>query len=115
MDTSRKSFKKRFPNLSRELELGVNKVPIDSVRTDPSVAEQSVSDEFQNYTPNAADFIRRCETEKQAEEIIFYLEKRGELTKENADALRTQLKKQGLRSFGPKKEEDYYFRHGGLC
>ena len=43
------------------------------------------------------------------------MEKRGELTKENADALRTQLKKQGLRSFGPKKEEDYYFRHGGLC
>jgi hypothetical protein len=115
METSRKSFKKRFPNLSRELSLGDNKVPIDSVRTDPSEAEQSVSDRFQSYTPTATDFIRRCETENQAEEIIFYLETRGELTKENADALRIQLKKQGLRSFGPKKEDDYYFRHGGLC
>jgi hypothetical protein len=115
MENSRKSFKKRFPNLSRELELGDNKVPIDSVRTDLTEAEQSVSDKFRNFTPTVTDFIRRCETEAQAEEIILYLEKRGEITKENAEALRTQLKKQGVRSFGPKKDDNYYFKHGGLC
>lgn len=115
METSRKSFKKRFPNLTKELDLGDNKVPINSVRTDPSEAEQRVfSNKFQNYTPTVIDFIRRCDTEAQAEEIILYLEKRGEITKENASALRTQLKKQGVRSFGPKKDDNYYFKHGEL-
>jgi hypothetical protein len=115
MDSSRKSFKKMFPKLSKELELDDNKVSIDSVRTDPDIAEQSVSDTFRHYDPTAPDFIRRCDTEAQAEEIISYLEKRGELTKETAENLRTQLKNEGLRSFGPKKDENYYFKHGGLC
>jgi len=43
------------------------------------------------------------------------LEKRGELTKEYAAELREQLKKEGVRSFGSKKEENYYFKQGGLC
>jgi hypothetical protein len=43
------------------------------------------------------------------------LEKRGELTKEHAEKLRKQLKKEGVRSFGSKKEENYYFKQGGLC
>jgi hypothetical protein len=114
METNRKSFKKMFPNLSKELEIDQNKVQINSVRVDPCEAEQSVSDAFRHYTPTAQDFIRRCDTEAQAEEIISFMEKKGELTKEQAGQLRTQLKKKGVRSFGPKKEENYYFRHGGL-
>ena len=114
MDTDRKSFKKMFPNLSKELELDDNKVPINSVRTDPGTAEQCVSDAFRHYVPTATDFIRRCDTEVQAEEIISYLEKRGELTKQTAEDLRKQLRNEGIRSFGPKKDDDYYFKHGGL-
>ena len=37
------------------------------------------------------------------------------MTKEYAVQLRRQLKKEGVRSFGPKKEENYYFKKGGLC
>jgi len=35
------------------------------------------------------------------------MEKRGEISKEYAQKLRAQLKRKGVRSFGPKKEEDY--------
>ena len=115
METNRKSFKKLFPNLSRELALDDNKVSIESVRTDPEAAEREATGDFENYTPTVTDFLRRCDTETQAEEIISYLEKRGELKKEAAATIRTRLRRDGLRSFGPKKEDDYYSKHGGLC
>src|SRR3972149_11010289 len=104
-----------FPNLSKELELGDSKVAINSVRTDSDVAEKALSDKFRHYNPTVVDFIRRCDTEMQAEAIIAYLEKRGELTKKYAEKLKKQLKKEGVRSFGSKKEENYYFKQGGLC
>ena len=115
METDRKSFKKMFPNLSEELEGGESTVPIDAVRTDSEAAEKSMSDKFCNYDPNVVDFIRRCDTEGQAKTIIMYLEKRGEVSKEYARALRQQLKRDGLRSFGSKKEDGYYFKEGGFC
>jgi hypothetical protein len=46
--------------------------------------------------------------EARAEEIIAYMEKRGEISNEYAQKLRAQLKRKGVRSFGPKKEENYY-------
>ena len=115
MGTNKKSFKKMFPNLSKELELEDSKVAINSVRTDPEAAENAKADKLRNYNPTVVDFMRRCDTETQAETIISYLEKRGELTKEYAKALRQQLKKKGVRSFGSKKEEKYYFKQNGLC
>jgi len=115
MEVDKKSFKKMFPHLSEELEDGESKVPINSVRTDSDTAEKSISDKFSNYNPTVVDFIRRCDTEAQAEAIIEYLEKKGELTKEHAAKLRKQLKKEGVRSFGSKKEENYYFKQSGLC
>jgi len=115
VETDKKSFKKMFPNLSKELELEDSKVAINSVRTDAEEAENAVLDKFHNYNPTVVDFIRRCDTEKQAKAIIAYLEKRGEITKEYATALRQQLKKEGVRSFGSKKEDNYYFKQGGLC
>ena len=123
-------IKKLFPHLIKELEDGENKVKIDSVRADAVTAEEIVTDaeetivaeaenalpdKFRHYDPTVVDFIRRCDTQAQAEEIISYLQKRGEITKEYAAEVRAQLKKEGLRSFGPKKEEDYYFKQGGYA
>lgn len=125
-----------FPHLYEELELGEVKVPISGVRKNANEAEGEVSEEcscdeyieetdvpataetpdkLRHFNPQAVDFIRRCDTEAQVEEIITYLEKKGEITSEFASQLRCQLKKDGVRSFGPKKEENYYFREGGLC
>ena len=115
MEITKKSFKNKFPNLSEELEDGESKVGIDSVRIDSDKPETSLSDKFRNYAPTVVDFIRRCDTEVQAEAIIVHLEKRGELTKEYAEKLRKQLKREGVRSFGSQKEENCYFKQAGLC
>ena len=114
-----------FPHLYNELESGEVKVPINSVRKDAEAIENGeceevdfeptvFPDKLRHFNPSAVDFIRRCDTEAQAEEIIAYLQKKGEITKENADELRGQLKRDGVRSFGPKKEEYYYFKEGGI-
>jgi len=130
LEVEKKSMKKMFPNLIKELENSENKVPIDGVRADAAEAEEGVtgveetlieqaenaaSDMFRHYNPTVVDFIRRCDTNAQAEEIVAYLQKRGEVTAKEANEIRKQLKKDGLRSFGPKKEEDYYFKQGGIC
>ena len=130
MATDKKALKKMFPHLYKELEAGDVKVPINAVRKNPQEAEDAVecddckeeeiisctetSDKLRHFNPCAVDFIRRCDTEAQVEEIIAYLQKKGEITKEYAEELRCQLKREGVRSFGPKKEEYYYFREGGI-
>jgi hypothetical protein len=130
VEIDKKSMKKMFPNLIKELEDGENKVPINGVRADAAKAEETIDDveeemlaeaenalpeKFRHYNPTVVDFIRRCDTVTQAEEIVAFMQKRGEITEEYALEVRTQLKKDGLRSFGPKKEEDYYFKQGGIC
>ncbi|MCD6446090.1 DUF2095 family protein [Candidatus Bathyarchaeota archaeon] len=112
MEFDKKLFRKMFPNLAKELESGENKVEINSVRTNVKAGEKAVSNRFIHYMPDVIDFIRRCDTEEQAEEIINYMEKRGEIEKKYAEKLRKQLKEKGVRSFGSKKEENYYFKHG---
>ena len=79
-----------------------------------STSYTETSDKLRHFNPSAIDFIRRCDTELQAEEIIVYLLKKGEITKENAEQMRCQLKRDGVRSFGPKKEEYHYFKEGGI-
>jgi hypothetical protein len=123
VEIDKKSMRKRFPNLIKELETGESKVPIDSVQpvsesdTMVGVSKKTTEkacrpDKFRGYNPTVFDFIRRCDTNPQVEEIITYLHKKGELTAKDAAEIRDQLKRDGLRSFGCKKEEDYYFKHG---
>ena len=100
-------FKKRFPHLAAELG-GKGTIQISAVRT--SIEEGEKVADLSGYVPGAVDFIRRCDTEEQALEIIEYLEKRGEITPEYAAKLRRQLVEQGLRSFGPKREPGCYER-----
>lgn len=129
MAIDKESVKKIFPNLYRELESSENKVSIDALRKDPLAAEEAVEcdaseeeipeptealDKLRHFNPSAVDFIRRCDTDAQAKEIIDYLAKKGEITKEYAEELRCKLKNEGVRCFGSKKEENYYFREGGI-
>ncbi|MEM2917405.1 MAG: DUF2095 family protein [Candidatus Bathyarchaeia archaeon] len=114
MEIDKEKFRKMFPNLAREMESSENKISISSVRSEVAAGEKAVSEKFLHYMPDVIDFIRRCDTEQQAEEIIAYMEKRGEVNHEYAQRLRKQLKDKGVRSFGPKKEEGYYFKEGGF-
>ncbi|MDH5532452.1 MAG: DUF2095 domain-containing protein [Candidatus Bathyarchaeota archaeon] len=110
METAKKQFRKMFPHLAKELEGGENRIAITSVRSDAETGEKASSKKFVGYMPDVIDFIRRCDNEEQAEEIISYMERRGEISREYAARITKQLKEKGVRSFGSKKEEDYYFK-----
>jgi len=114
VEFDKEKLRKLFPNLTKELEFSEGKIAINCVRTDVQTGERAVSERFAHYTPDAIDFIRRCDTEEQAEEIIAYLERRNEIEKPFAEKLRKQLREKGVRSFGPKKEENYYFKRNRL-
>ena len=101
----KKDFKKRFPKLANELDSGEGKADIQF-----KVAKPKSSRKFAGYDPNAVDFIRRCKTEDQAYEIIEYLEKREEITKEQAEDLCKKLREEGIKSFGRTKETGHYER-----
>ena len=110
MDLKKEKFQKMFPNLAQELSSENCGTKINSVRSDSTTAEKAVSKKFTGYTPDAIDFLRRCDKAEQAEEIICYLEKRQGISPEYAKKLRKQLKTKGVRSFGAKKEDDYYLK-----
>ncbi len=114
MGLDRETVKRLFPNLAKELGTSENQVAVNSIRTDSPTGEKAVSENFIHYMPDIIDFIRRCDTEQQAEEIIGYMEKRGEIDRQYADRLREQLRSKGVRSFGSKKETGYYLKHGDL-
>jgi hypothetical protein len=114
MDLKKKKLRRMFPNLAQELETGDCGTTINSIRSDPTTAEKAVAKRFTGYIPDVIDFLRRCDNGKQAEEIICYLEKRGEISSKYATKLRKQLKEKGIRSFGSKKEEDYYLKQDGF-
>lgn len=114
MDFEKKRFQKMFPNLTQEMENENCQTKISSVRSDPTTGEKAVSKKFVGYTPDVIDFLRRCEKAEQAKEIIDYMEKKKEISCEYATKLRKQLKNKGVRSFGSKKEDDYYLKQDGF-
>ena len=115
MTIDKRSLKKMFPNIAKELEGGDAKISIDSVQGETFGDKQTPPDKLSNFVPTVVDFLRRCDTEMQAEAILAFMAKRGEISADYAEQLRQQLRKEGIRSFGPKKEDNYYFKEGGLC
>jgi hypothetical protein len=102
----KRGFSKRFPNLSREMG-GRGSIKVNAVRSDRREAERAAHAK-QGYLPTAVDFIRRCNNDEEALEIINFLENKGEITPSHAKKLREQLVKRGLRSFGPKRGPGCY-------
>lgn len=104
-------FREVFPTLSKELEEQTTKTfKIDGVRT---MAEETESrGEAKTFTPDVVDYIRRCDTVSQALEIVDFLMKQNEINPSQAREIKSQLKADGLRSFGSKKEKDHYLHHG---
>ncbi len=111
-------FREKYPHLYDEIKLGKTKrtiikgvrtlAPEDQGKNVPETASAE-KDPFRGFMPTVIDFIRRCDTESEALEIIDYMERRGEISSEYAYHLRRQLSEQGLRSFGSKKESGFYF------
>jgi len=103
-------FRKLFPHLAEEMENGKSRVHIDHYRTRVNPEDRLTNRRWAGYNPDILDFICRCDTEEEAEEIIAYMEEQGEITAERVSELREQLQKEGLRSFGDRKKPDFYHR-----
>ena len=105
MKLTQKELEKMFPNIHKEIQGKTGNVSIDSVQTEPSEPNP-----LRGYNPDVVDFLKRCENDGEGKEIIDFVEKRGEISPNYAVTLRTQLKERGIRSFGSKKETDYYLK-----
>jgi len=114
MDVDKEQLRKRFPRLAQEIEGGEGSVPMTSIRSETKTGEKVASEEFEGYNPDVIDFLRRCESEEQGEEVIRFLLDKKEISRSYASRLRRQLREKGVRSFGSKKECDYYLRRAGL-
>jgi len=97
-----------FPNLAEELEQGSVTIKINSSQLDGKARENIVSKTFKGYNPDVIDFLRRCNTLEDANEIIDYMEKQNKISTKYAQELRRQSKEKGIRSFGAKKEDNHY-------
>ena len=97
IDFNAKDFKKSLPHLSSELINGEKKINIQGIEND-------IPD------PGAIDFIRRCSTNEEAFEIVDFLVGRNEISSEEFQSLKDQIKNQGLSSFGSQKKKGYYER-----
>jgi hypothetical protein len=106
----KKDFRRLYPHIAEEIETGASKVDLEAAtEPSPSTAPGYAEDrKYTGFTPGAVDFIRRCRKPKEAEEIIKFLEKKGDINKAEADALWKQLKQDGLKSFGPHKGPGFY-------
>jgi hypothetical protein len=96
-------FKKKFPNLAKEIQDAG--FPIKGIRSTVEEAEKACV-----HDPGVIDFLRRCNTEDEGLEIIEYLKARGEIGEAYANHLKVQLLRDGIKSFGPKKERGYYLK-----
>lgn len=108
MEMDRETFRKLFPNLYREMELKKMSISIDAIRLDEKEAEKEASRPRGPAMPTPIDYLRRCDTDDEALKVINYLERRGEISPEQAESLRRQVKEHGVRSFGKKREWGYY-------
>ncbi|MHA2020412.1 MAG: DUF2095 family protein [Candidatus Thorarchaeota archaeon] len=105
-------FKDDFPALAKEMsEKRTLTHRIDGVRT-MSDDEPKEKREHKTFLPDIVDYIRRCDTVTQAIEIVDYMLSRDEISPSDAREIKSQLKADGLRSFGAKKEKDHYLHHG---
>jgi hypothetical protein len=118
----------KYPHLKKELENDkTKKINLEFVtaeqaeeieaelkeKAEQTTIQRQERDIFDGYNPTVVDFIRRCDTEEEALEIIEYMEKTEQITSKEADDLRKQLNNSGIRSFGEKKEKGYYLNHLG--
>ncbi|MFX0064863.1 MAG: DUF2095 family protein [Candidatus Hermodarchaeota archaeon] len=111
---SHEEFRRRFPAIYEEIFGLYEEDTSEDVQPPQRQIEliektESEIDPFANYSPNVIDFIRRASTPTEALEVINFLEKRNELTFEEARTLKEQLQSKGLESFGSKKRIGDYF------
>lgn len=103
MSMSVDEFRRKYPNLAREVLDGQGASL--SLRVDVGF-----SDPWRGYLPGVYDYLRRCKSVQEAEEVLEYLVRHGEISSEDADEIRRIIREKGLEYFGKRKEDDYYYK-----
>lgn len=117
-------LEKQFPNLMSEISIKMKSIKIDSVDFNIESKNRAKNlNKTEDYkedlnNPGVIDFIRRCNNNDEALELLDYLFKRNEISLEFYKKLKNQIrKKDGLKKLikecgGPKKpgyyERTYY-------
>lgn len=110
--SKREEFQRKYPHLADEWS-GKGTITIQAVRSNQREAEKAAYN-IGGYEPTVVDFLRRCENDAQALEIINFMESKGEIESSYAKRLRSQLTEHGLKSFGKQKKPDWY-EHSETC
>ncbi len=108
-------IKEKFPALYSDLSDEKMNLNIDEVKgnlTDSIILkeEKKDSDPFRDYDPNVYDFLARAKTKDEGYEVIEFLTKQGIISSETEKQLKGKLETSGIRSFGPKRSSNYYFK-----
>jgi|YelNatPaOPRAMG01_1025707.scaffolds.fasta_scaffold20095_5 hypothetical protein len=96
MGVDEEIVKMLFPNLYREVKAKRRCIRIDAVRTSIDEAEAAALDP---YRLDVVYFLRKSRSVEEAEEVIAFYERIGEIDSEYANSLRKQLREKGLKSF----------------
>jgi hypothetical protein len=120
VDYDNGQFESDFPHLTKEIQNPDLLYPVDAVRWDDEKAEEEEEEELEEEKgenkprkdrfalpeePNLKSLLRRSKSEKEAEEIIKYFEKRGEITPQEATKLLNTLQSKGLKALQSKSED----------
>jgi hypothetical protein len=100
----RRDFRRLFPSLSEPLER--SEVAEDEVKARPK-------EPLSGFMPGPEDYLARCRTDEEAVEVINFLHRRGEISREVFEKLSRRIAEDGVRSFGPLREDGYYLRFYG--
>jgi hypothetical protein len=108
-------LKDKFPHLHSEMTEKMMQLNIEDVEGDIALSDETDSplasaDPFRNFEPSTLDYIYRAKTDEEAEEIIQFSLKQGNITPEEAKDFFEQLREKGVRSFGPIRTSGHYFR-----
>ncbi|MGC8831971.1 MAG: DUF2095 family protein [Thermoproteota archaeon] len=71
-------------------------------------SEKLDPESLKGYAPNVFDYIRRCESNEEAFQIVDFLVMRKELSEKVAEVIKRRIMEKGLRFYGPKKQTGYY-------
>ena len=118
VDYSRDEIESLLPNLAGELAgdqhnpLEIVPENLESAPRSPEEIKKATESQYipdsELFLPKTEDYLRRCSSLEEAEEIIDHQLKINEITLEHANELREICKKHGLGYFGQKKEWGYY-------
>lgn len=111
----REELREQFPSLYSELteksmSIGIDKVDKDLITSTLREDDQQDQDPFSRYDPDVFDFLSKAKTDKEGLEVIDFLKKQNQISSNTAKELKDKIMNNGIRSFGPLRSVNYYFR-----